>query len=242
MLSDLKMDTIRWHDEMRGSNNRDYKQSNTLKMRMKNGPTRDAPAPIATSTAPVTLFDQSSRTSEKSYQESYTERSDRGQQAQSQREYDEQNRPSDTYPRSNVQGAPAQGQDNRSAAYAQAATSIYIQNIQQPRNPTGQVAPPAAQPTYTRQDVERQVMERLRERGQKEITRAQLDRAVDNAMRHLQEEASAREERATSVPPALIENVGAPGQPKPTHPNTTGTRGFQSHYATAGPDYSRHLK
>ena len=236
------MDTIRWHDEMRGSSNRDYKQSNTFRMRSKTGPTRDVPAPITTSTAPVTLFDQSSRTSEKSHQESYAERPDRGQQAKSQREYEEQNRAPDNYPRSNVQGTTAQGQDNRSAAYTQAATSIYIQNIQQARNPAGPLAAPAAQPTYTRQDVERQVMEKLRERGQKEITRSQLDRAVDNAMRQLQEEASAREERATSVPPPYSENTGAPGQPKPGQPSTSGTRGFQSHYATAGPDYSRHLK
>ena len=54
---------------------------------------------------------------------------------------------------------------------------------------------PATQPTYTREDVEKKVIQTLRDQGRKEITRAQFDKLVDHAMRSLEAEASAQGER-----------------------------------------------
>ena len=54
-------------------------------------------------------------------------------------------------------------------------------------------------------------MQRLRDAGNKEISRSQLDKAVDNAMRNLEAEASAREERAISVPFPYSEHPGGTG-------------------------------
>ena len=86
------------------------------------------------------------------------------------------------------------------------------------------------------------VLQKLRDQGHKEITRSQFEKAVDNAMRSLEAEALAREERATSVPPPYTEHAGGQSQPRPSQPsqpNTSGTRGFAVTYATAGPDDSR---
>jgi hypothetical protein len=241
------MDTIRWSDEMRVSNNRDYKSSNTHRARQKNGPTREALVSPSTITSPSqhpseeprsTLFDTKSRTSEISYRDTYPERADRGQQSQTQRAYEEPTRPLDSFPRPDPQRHAPQGQESYPSAYTQASTAIYIQNIQ-PHSATATVPSSGTQPTYTRQDVEKKVLQKLRDQGHKEITRAQLDKAVDHAMRSLEAEASAREERATSVPPPYSEHVGGQGQPRPSQPNTTGTRGFHTTYATAGPDDSR---
>jgi hypothetical protein len=54
---------------------------------------------------------------------------------------------------------------------------------------------PATQHTYTRQDVEKKVIQKLRDQGRGQITRTQLDEAVDHVMRSLEAEASARGER-----------------------------------------------
>jgi hypothetical protein len=238
---------------MRVSNNRDYKASNTHRMRLKSGPTPEPPVSPPATAAPSQhrqdkgeeprsiLFDVASPTSEMLYEDANPGRVDRAQQPQSQRGYDEQMRPSGQYTRPDGQVPTPQSQDSRSSAYQQSSTNIYIQNVQQARSPAPTVATSAAQPTYTRQDVERKVMQRLREQGHKEITRPQLDKAVDQAMRTLQQEASAREERSTSVPPPYTEQPGGPGQPRPSQPSTSGTRGFESKYATSGPDYRRHM-
>jgi hypothetical protein len=101
--------------------------------------------------------------------------------------------------KSDPQRHAPQGQESHPSAYTQASTAIYIQNIQ-PHSATATVPSSGTQPTYTRQDVEKKVMQRLRDLGHKEITRTQLEEAVDDAMRSLEAETSAREERATSVP------------------------------------------
>jgi len=232
---------------MRQSNIKDYKSSNTHRLRQKSGPTPEASVPPSTIAPPSqrpseeprsTLFDTKSRTSEISYRDTYPERADRGPQSQTQRAYEEPTRPSDSFSRPDPRGHAPQGQESHPSAYTQASTAIYIQNIQ-PHSATATVPSSGTQPTYTRQDVEKKVAQRLRDQGYKEITRAQLDKAVDLAMRSLEPEASAREERATSVPPPYSEHVGGQGQPRPSQPNTTGTRGFPTTYATAGPDDSR---
>jgi hypothetical protein len=243
MISDFKMDTIRWGDEMRLSNNRDYKSSNTHRSRQKIGPTPEALVSPSTITPPSqhpseearsTLFD-----TKISYRDNtYPERADRGQQSQTQKGYEEPTRSSDSFSRSGPQRHAPQGQESHPSAYTQASTAIYIQNIQ-PHSATATVPSPAPQPTYTRQDVEKKVIQRLRDQGRKEITRAQLDEAVDNAMRSLEAETSAREGRAISVPPPYSEHAGSQGQPRPSQPSTTGSRGFHTTYATAGPDDSR---
>lgn len=232
---------------MRQSNNRDYKSSNTHRSRQKMGPTPEASVTPSTITPPSQhpseeprsiLFDTKSRTSEISYRDTYPERADRGPQSQTQRTYGEQTRPLDSFPRPDPQRQAPQGQESHPSAYTQTSTAIYIQNIQ-PQSATTTVPSSATQPTYTRQDVEKKVIQKLRDQGHKEITRTQLDKAVDHAMRSLEAEASAREERATSVPPPYSEHVGGQGQPRPSQPSTTGTRGFHTTYATAGPDDGR---
>jgi hypothetical protein len=247
MISDLKMDTIRWNDEMRLSNNRDYQSSNTHRLRQKSGPTPEALVSPSTITSPSqhrtdeprsTLFDTRSQTSEISYRDAYPGRADSGQQPQTQRGYEEPTRSSDSFSRSNPQRHAPQGQESHPSAYTQTATAIYIQNIQ-PQSATATVPSSAAQPTFTRQDVEKRVLQNLKDQGHKEITRSQFDKAVDNAMRSLEAEALAREERATSVPPPYSEHAGGQSQPRPSQPNTTGTRGFPTTYATLGPDDSR---
>jgi hypothetical protein len=241
MISDFKMDTIRWYDEMRQSNIRDYKSSNTHKSRQKYGPTEPLVSP-STITPPSQYpneeprsvpSDTKSRTSEISYRDTYPERANRGQQPQTQRGYEEPTRSSDSFPRSDPQRHAPQSQESHPSAYSQASTAIYIQNIQ-PQSATATIPSSSAQPTFTRQDVEKKVMQKLRDQGHKEITQAQLNKAVDHAMQTL-----AREERATSVPPPYSEHAGGQGQPRPSQPNTTGTRGFPTTYATAGPDDSR---
>ena len=230
---------------MRLSNNRDYKSSNTHRLRQRSGSTPEAPSTITLPSqhpsegARSTLSDTKSRTSEISYRDNtYSEKADRGQQSQTQKGYEEPTRSSDPFSRSGPQRHAPQGQENHPSAYTQASTAIYIQNIQ-PHSATATVPSSGTQPTYTRQDVEKKVMQKLRDQGHKEITRTQLDKAVDHAMRSLEAETSAREERATSVPPPYSEHAGGQGQPRPSQPNTTGTRGFHTTYATAGPDDSR---
>src|SRR2546423_5107911 len=240
MISDLKMDTIRWNDEMRLSNNRDYKSSNTHRSRQKVGPTPEAtpPSQHRGEEPHSTPFDSMPQTSEISYRYTYPERADRGQQSQTQGEYEEPTRYSDSFSRSGPQRHAPQGQESSASAYTQASTAIYIQNVQ-PHSATTTVPSSGAQSTFTRQDVEKMVIQRLRDQGHKQITRSQLDQAVDNAMRSLEAEASAREERATSVPPPYSEYGGGQGQPPPWQPNTSGTHGFLMTHATAGPDNSR---
>ena len=269
MISDLKMDTIRWNDEMRLLNNRDYRSSNTHRARQKSGPT---PEPLAspTITSPSqhhteeprsALLDTRSQPSEISYRDTHPGRADSGQQPQTQRGYEEPTRSSDPFSRSDPQRHAPQGQESYPSAYTQTATAIYIQNIQPPSTTTT-VPSSAAQPTFTRQDVEKNVLQRLKDQGRTGITRSEFDKAVDSTMRSLEAEALAREERATSVPPPYSEHAGgqslprpsqsntagtrgfssehAGGQslPRPSQPNTTGTRGFPAAYATAGPDDS----
>src|ERR1700722_19373804 len=246
MISDFKMDTIRWYDEMRQSNNRNYKSSNTHRMREKCGPTEALVSP-STATPPQhpseeprpTQSDTRSRTSEMPHRDNtYSERADRSQQSQTQRGYEEPTRSSDSFSRSGPQRHAPQGQESHPSAYTQASTAIYIQNIQ-PHSATATVPSSGTQPTFTRQDVEKRVIQKLKDQGHEKITRAQLDKAVDHAMRSLEAETLAREERATSVPPPYTEHAGGQGQPRPSQPNTTGTRGFPTTYATAGPDDSR---
>jgi hypothetical protein len=269
MISDLKMDTIRWNDEMRLSNNRDYKLSNTHRSRQKSGPTPEALAsPTITSPSQhhteeprSALLDTRSQQAEISYRDTHPGRADGGQQPQTQRGYEEPTRSSDPFSRSDPQRHAPQGQESHSA-YTQTATAIYIQNIQPPSTTTT-VPSSAAPPTFTRQDVEKKVLQRLKDQGHTGITRSEFEKAVDSAMRSLEAEALAREERATSVPPPDSEHAGgqslprpsqsntagtrgfssehAGGQslPRPSQPNTSGTRGFSAAYATAGPDDSR---
>jgi hypothetical protein len=246
MISDLKMDTIRWNDEMRLSNNRDYKSSNTHRLRQQSGPTSE-PLASPTITSPSqyrpeeprsALLDTRSQTSEISYRDTYPGRADDGQQPQAQRGYEEPARSSDPFSRSDPQRHAPQGQESHPSAYAQTSTAIFIQNIQ-PHSATTTVPSSVAQPTFTRQDVEKKVLQKLKDQGHKEITRPQFERAVDSAMRSLEAEALAREERATSVPSLYIEHAGGQSLPRPSQPNTTGTRGFSAAYATAGPGDSK---
>jgi hypothetical protein len=268
---------------MRVSNNRDYRLSNTHRMRQKSGPTPE-PSASPPTTAPTSQYrhdkggesrsipsDAPSQTSETAYVDTYHGRVDiRGQQPQI--DYDKQMRSTGPYTRPDAQGAPKQAQDSRSLPYAQGATkqaqdsrslpyaqgatkqaqdsrslpyaqpstNIYIQTIQQTHTTAATISSPAAQPTYTRQEVEKIVAQKLRDQGYKEITRPLLDKAVDQFMRALQQDASSREDRSTSVPPPLTEHPGGTGQPRPSQPSTTGTRGFESKYATSGADYRRH--
>lgn len=235
---------------MRKSNNKEYKFSNTHRMRQRAGPTQETPPSNTTPSqyrqdtgeeSRSILFHPTTRISDMPPQDNSSGRVDRSQQAQSQRGYDEQMRSSHPYTRPDAQGPAPQGQDSRSQAYAHSSTAIYIQNIQQTQNPSATVPASGAQP-IARQEVERKVVQKLRDQGYKDITRSQLDRAVDNAIRSLQEEAATREERAVSVPPPYSEHPGALGPPRPSQPSTSGTRGFDSKYPTAGPDYSRHQK
>jgi hypothetical protein len=237
---------------MRVSNNRDYRLSNTHRMRQKSGPTPEPSAPPPT-TAPTSQYrqdkggetrsipsDAPSQTSETAYVDTYYGRVDiRGQQPQI--DYDEQMRSTGPYTRPDAQGATKQAQDSRSLPYVQPSTNIYIQTVQQTHNTAAAISSPAAQPTYTRQEVEKIVAQRLRDQGYKEITRSLLDKAVDQYMRNLQQDASSREDRSTSVPSPYTEHPGGTGQPRPSQPSTSGTRGFETKYATSGADYRRHL-
>ena len=128
------MDTIRWSDEMRQSNTRDYTSSNTHRSRQKMGPTPETSVTPSTITPPSQhpseeprsiLFDTKSRTSEISYRDTYPERADRGPQSQTQRTYGEQTRPLDSFPRPDPQRQAPQGQESHPSAYTQTSTAIY---------------------------------------------------------------------------------------------------------------------
>jgi hypothetical protein len=127
MISDLKLDTIRWYDEMRLSNNRDYKSSSTRRSRQKSGSTPEA--------SPYTITSPPQH-------------------------------PSEQY---------------------QSATATMPSS--------------GAQLTFTRQDVEKKVAQRLKDQGYTKISRSRFEKAIDSAMRSLEAEGLAREERAIPVPP-----------------------------------------
>ena len=72
---------------------------------------------------------------------------------------------------------------------------------EQSQSATATVPSSGAQPTFAREEVEKKVLQRLKDQSLTGITHSEFTKAVDSAMRSLGAEALAREERATSVPP-----------------------------------------
>ena len=141
------------------------------------------------------------------------------------------------YARHDMPGSTALGQGIASSTNPSLSTSINTQNTSQPQNPAVSAYQPGSQPTYSREDIQRRVAQKLKDEGHITITKAQLDKAVDEAYRRIhQQAASAQAASAQAAPPPYSKHG--------PQPNTTDDRGF-SMTATAGPkpgtEYGQYL-
>jgi hypothetical protein len=132
--------------------------------------------------------------------------------------YDEPSRSADMYPRYEPSGATAQSQGRGPSMNPSFSSTTNTQNVSQPRNPTVPAPQSGNQSEQIREDVMKMVMRKLREEGHSSITQGQLDRAVDEALRRIQQQ---------QAPPPYTKTPN-------TQPSTTDTPGF-SRTATAGP-------
>ena len=140
------------------------------------------------------------------------------QQVPSEGGYDEQSRSAEMYARYETSGATAQSQGRGSSMNPSFSSTTNTQSMSQPRNPTVSAPQSGHQPEYTREEIVKMVARRLKDEGHATITQDQLNRAVDETLRRIQQQ---------QAPPPYTKTPN-------TQPSTTDTPGF-SRTATAGP-------
>jgi hypothetical protein len=168
------------------------------------------------------FVDASPRTSGQFPPNYLPERTSSRQQVPLEGGYDEQSRPAntypDTYPRYETPGATAQSQGRGPSTNPSFSSTTNPQNTSQPRNPTVSAPQSSNQSGYTREDVVKMVARKLKDEGHTTLSRDQFERAVDEALRNIQQQ---------QAPPPYTKTPN-------TQPSTTDTPGF-SRTATAGP-------
>jgi len=166
------------------------------------------------------FVDASPRTPAQFPPDYHLERTSGRQQVPLEGGYDGQSRSAEMYPRYETSGATAQSQGRGSSMNPTFSSTTNTQSMSQPRNPTVSAPQSGNQSDYTREEIVKMVARKLREEGHTTITQDQLNRAVDETLRRIQQQQQ-------QAPPPYTKTPN-------TQPSTTDTPGF-SRTATAGP-------
>jgi hypothetical protein len=211
MISELKMDTSRWQEEMRSLTNRDYSSSQTHALRQRSGPTRrdvthqdrrqheriDSKASFqetqsrhkTNSTTPSVLNDPYPQLSaDKSM------RHPRPQRISTLISATIGNHDSNRILPDSEVGKRPQKEESQDIAKGLSNTSLfssptYRQTVAQNRESVELTPSSRDQPTYTRHDVEMAISRHFKDAGRTAIDRSEFDRAIDEAMRKIQQKA-----------------------------------------------------
>jgi hypothetical protein len=207
MISELKMDTSRWREEMRSVTNRDYSSSQTHALRQRSGPTGrdvthqdqrqheriDSKASFqvtqsrhkTNSTTPSVLNDPYSQLSaDKSMRHPRPQRISTLISAAIGNHDSNRILPDSERLQKEESQDIANGLSNLSLF----SSPTYRQTIAQNRESVELTPSSRDQPTYTRRDVEMAVSRHFKDVGRTTILRSEFDRAIDGAMRKIQQQ------------------------------------------------------